>query len=70
LNFASQRVEHYEIAGYGSVRDFAKQLGLSDVAQLLVETLAEKKAADKLLTGIAKSVNKNAMKAVKTCSSP
>jgi ferritin-like metal-binding protein YciE len=60
---ASQRVEHYEMAGYGSARDFAKQLGLSDVAQLLDETLAEEKAADKLLTGIAKSVNKNATKA-------
>jgi ferritin-like metal-binding protein YciE len=60
---ASQRVEHYEMAGYGSARDFAKQLGLPDVAQLLEETLTEEKAADKLLSGIAKSVNKNAMKA-------
>jgi ferritin-like metal-binding protein YciE len=57
---ASQRVEHYEMAGYGSARDFAKQLGLSDVAQLLDETLAEEKAAEKLLTGIAKGVNKSA----------
>jgi ferritin-like metal-binding protein YciE len=60
---ASQRVEHYEMAGYGSARDFAKQLGLSDVAQLLDETLSEEKAADKLLTGIAKGVNKSATKA-------
>jgi ferritin-like metal-binding protein YciE len=60
---ASQRVEHYEMAGYGSARDFAKQLGFSDVAQLLDETLAEEKAADKLLTSIAKGVNKNATKA-------
>jgi ferritin-like metal-binding protein YciE len=60
---ASQRVEHYEMASYGSARDFAKQLGLPDVAQLLEETLSEEKAADKLLSGIAKSVNKNAMKA-------
>jgi len=59
---AAQRVEHYEMAGYGSARDFAKQLGLSDVAQLLDQTLAEEKAADKLLSGIAKNVNKNATK--------
>jgi ferritin-like metal-binding protein YciE len=60
---ASQRVEHYEMAGYGSARDFAKQLGLSDVAQLLDETLAEEKTADKLLTSIARTVNKEAARA-------
>ena len=60
---AAQRVEHYEMAGYGSARDFAKQLGFSDVAQLLDETLAEEKAADKLLSGIARSVNKTATNA-------
>lgn len=54
---AAQRVEHYEMAGYGSAREFAKMLGLSEVASLLDETLEEEKAADKLLSGVAKQVN-------------
>jgi ferritin-like metal-binding protein YciE len=54
---AAQRVEHYEMAGYGSAREFAKLLGLSEVASLLDETLAEEKAADKTLSGISKQVN-------------
>lgn len=54
---ASQRVEHYEMAGYGSAREFAKLLGHSDVAALLDETLAEEKNADKKLSVIAKQVN-------------
>jgi ferritin-like metal-binding protein YciE len=57
---AAQRVEHYEMAGYGSAREFAKMLGLSEVASLLDETLEEEKAADKLLSGIAKQVNTTA----------
>lgn len=57
---ASQRVEHYEMAGYGTARDFAKLLGLNDVVELLEETLEEEKAADKKLTAISKSVNKQA----------
>ncbi|HEX3470092.1 MAG TPA: ferritin-like domain-containing protein [Silvibacterium sp.] len=57
---AAQRVEHYEMAGYGSAREFAKMLGLSEVATLLDETLEEEKAADKLLSGIAKQVNTTA----------
>ena len=57
---ASQRVEHYEMAGYGSAREFAKLLGLTDVATLLDETLAEEKNADKKLSGIAKQVNTEA----------
>jgi ferritin-like metal-binding protein YciE len=57
---ASQRVEHYEMAGYGTARDFAKLLGMKDVADLLEQTLEEEKAADKKLTGIAKSVNNQA----------
>ena len=57
---AAQRVEHYEMAGYGSAREFAKMLGLSQVATLLEETLEEEKAADKLLSGIAKQVNTTA----------
>jgi ferritin-like metal-binding protein YciE len=60
---ASQRVEHYEMAGYGSARDFAKALGLSEVASILNETLAEEKNADKKLTLISKQVNTQAKKA-------
>ena len=60
---ASQRVEHYEMAGYGSAREFAKLLGLTDVASLLDETLAEEKNADKKLSGIAKQVNTEAKRA-------
>jgi ferritin-like metal-binding protein YciE len=50
---AAQRVEHYEMAGYGTARTFAKRLGLNDVAQLLQTTLDEEGATDKLLTQIA-----------------
>jgi ferritin-like metal-binding protein YciE len=57
---AAQRVEHYEMAGYGAARDFAKLLGMSDVASLLEETLEEEKSADKKLTSIATGVNKQA----------
>src|ERR1700761_8055835 len=57
---ACQRVEHYEMAGYGSARDFAKLLGLKEVATLLDETLEEEKNADKTLTGASKQVNAQA----------
>jgi ferritin-like metal-binding protein YciE len=57
---AAQRVEHYEMAGYGSAREFAKTLGLSEIAALLDETLAEEKAADKTLSTISKPVNAEA----------
>lgn len=50
---AAQRVEHYEIAGYGCARTFAQQLGYDDAAQLLQQTLDEEKAADERLTQIA-----------------
>ena len=60
---AAQHVEHYEMAGYGSARDFAKMLGLSEVASLLEETLEEEKAADKKLTAVASGVNKQAKQA-------
>jgi|SRR5579871_5512724 len=51
---AAQKVEHYEISGYGTVRTIAKQLGRRDVLQLLNETLAEEQKTDKLLTELAK----------------
>jgi ferritin-like metal-binding protein YciE len=50
---AAQRVEHYEIAAYGTARTIAKQLGHSDAAKLLGETLDEESAADEKLTEIA-----------------
>ena len=54
---AAQRVEHYEIAGYGCVRTYANLLGESSVASLLEETLGEEKAADEKLTQISEQVN-------------
>ena len=53
---AAQRVEHYEIAGYGCARTFARLLGYEDAADLLGETLEEEAAADKKLTGVAQTV--------------
>ena len=50
---AAQRVEHYEMAGYGSARAFAERLGHSDSARLLQATLNEEANADKKLTAIA-----------------
>lgn len=50
---AAQRVEHYEIAAYGTVRAIAEQLGKKDVVRLLQQTLDEEGAADKKLTAIA-----------------
>lgn len=50
---AAQRVEHYEIAAYGTIRAMAQTLGHDDVAQLLQDTLDEEGAANKLLTKIA-----------------
>ncbi|MCE3278476.1 MAG: hypothetical protein K0S44_667 [Bacteroidetes bacterium] len=52
---AGQKVEHYEIATYGTLRTFANTLGLDDAAALLEEILNEEKAADQKLTEIAES---------------
>ena len=61
---AAQRVEHYEIAGYGSARTFAQRLGHPDAAKLLQETLDEEAATDKKLTMLAeRSINPKAQKA-------
>ncbi|MBX9652856.1 ferritin-like domain-containing protein [bacterium] len=58
---AAQRVEHYEIAAYGTARTLAQMIGNEDVAKLLEETLEEEKAADEKLTDIAMNeVNKEA----------
>jgi ferritin-like metal-binding protein YciE len=50
---AAQRVEHYEIAGYGTVRTFADKLGFDDAASILQDTLDEEGATDKKLTSLA-----------------
>jgi ferritin-like metal-binding protein YciE len=50
---AAQKVEHYEIATYGTLRQFAETLGLTKAVKLLEETLAEEKAADVKLTEVA-----------------
>jgi ferritin-like metal-binding protein YciE len=52
---AAQRAEHYEIAGYGTARAFARQLGREDLAQVLQSILNEESEADKKLTSIAES---------------
>ena len=60
---AAQKVEHYEIASYGTVRTYAEVLGERGVARLLAQTLKEEKAADKKLSDIARgSLNKRAAK--------
>jgi ferritin-like metal-binding protein YciE len=56
----AQKVEHYEIASYGTARDWAMQLGLSEHATLLQQTLDEEKHADKLLTSISQRANPEA----------
>ncbi|MFT4092715.1 MAG: ferritin-like domain-containing protein [Niabella sp.] len=58
---ACQKVEHYEIATYGTLATFASQLGHKDAAMLLKETLTQEKNCDSLLSKLAKSeVNLNA----------
>jgi hypothetical protein len=60
---AAQKVEHYEIATYGTVRTYAQVLGEKGVARLLDQTLKQEKAADKKLTAVAEgSVNRRASK--------
>jgi ferritin-like metal-binding protein YciE len=54
---AAQKVEHYEIAAYGTARTQAELLGLHDVAALLEETLEEEKQTDEKLTELASTIN-------------
>ncbi len=58
----AQRVEHYEIAGYGTVLAYAKLLGETAAARLLAMTLREEEAADKKLGTIAQPINRAAVK--------
>jgi ferritin-like metal-binding protein YciE len=60
---AGNRVEHYEIAAYGSARTFAQTLGLTQAAALLEQTLQEEKKADQKLTQLAESmINQEALR--------
>ena len=52
---AAQRVEHYEIAGYGTAKSLAQHLGHEDVAKILEQTLQEEKETDQKLTKLAES---------------
>jgi len=52
---AAQRVEHYEMAGYGTARTLARRLGENEIASVLQQTLDEESEADKKLTAIAES---------------
>lgn len=54
---AAQRVEHYEIAGYGSVKTYANLLGESEAIRLLEQTLQEEVETDEKLTEMAESIN-------------
>ena len=59
---AAQRVEHYEIAAYGTVSKWAELLGKDDAAESLAETLKEEKETDEKLTTAAEIVNSEATK--------
>lgn len=58
---AAQRVEHYEIAAYGTVRTYAELLGEDTAVQLLEQTLEEEKETDQKLTDMASEINVKAM---------
>jgi len=53
---AGQAVEHYEMSRYGTLRTWARQLGMRDAAKLLEQTLSEEKKTDQLLTDLAEAV--------------
>jgi ferritin-like metal-binding protein YciE len=59
---AAQRVEHYEIAGYGTVVRYLEMLNMNNAAKLMQETLKEEKETDKKLSQIAEEINAEAMK--------
>jgi len=67
---AAQRVEHYEIAGYGTVRSFAESLGEAEHASLLEETMEEEKETDEKLTELAKQLNNEANEADQEVEAP
>lgn len=54
---SAQRVEHYEIAGYGTVRNYARLLGFEEYGRVLQQIMDEEKEADRVLTQLAESIN-------------
>ena len=63
---AAQRVEHYEMAAYGTVIAFAKVRGESDHASLLQQTLDEEKETDKKLSALSREINREANQTAKS----
>lgn len=64
LIMAAQKVEHYEIASYGSLRTLAETCGMTDIARLLEQTLEEEKATDQKLNQLAEGdINMRAFRA-------
>jgi ferritin-like metal-binding protein YciE len=63
---AAQRVEHYEIAAYGSVHAFATLMGETEAASLLEQTLEEEKETDQKLTQLSEEINTQAFQAGET----
>jgi ferritin-like metal-binding protein YciE len=64
LIIGSQKIEHYEIAAYGSLCELAEVLGKHKVAELFDETLEEEEMADQLLTQVAEKVNDSALEEI------
>ena len=64
----AQRVEHYEMAAYGSLRTWAEQLGEEEAVELLEETLEEEKEADQVLSEIARTINPQAAEEIEESS--
>lgn len=64
LIIAGQKVEHYEIAAYGSLRTLAQVLKLDEAAGMLQETLDEEGNANRLLTGLSRTINEQALNQV------
>ena len=64
LIIAGQKVEHYEIAAYGSLRTLAQVLKLDEAAGVLQETLDEEGNANRLLTGLSRTINEQALNQV------
>lgn len=60
---SAQRVEHYEMAGYGTARTYATLLGFDEAASALEQTLEEEKEADETLSGLAEQLNNEALDA-------
>ena len=58
---SAQRMEHYEIAAYGTVATLAEAMGQTEIHDLLAQTLQEEKQTDELLTGVSKTVNSDAL---------